>query len=354
MRKFTLYTLCLVAVISAMWGTPPPVYAANANINYVPLAPIDVTGSEVTSKSYNDALGDCQAPTCFPRYLRTIYNIGIVLAGLFAVVSIVRGGFTLMFTDSILGRSEGKSIILRALGGLVIVYSSYILMNMINPALGRDLDLALQFPHIPKVQDPTPLTVVTAADALAKALDDIRINQDKTQTEAKALEGTAKDLRLEAENPDLIPAQKEALLQQAVTAEAQAGALRDYNVAKDTVLKAKVNGNVFIANLTDTSMETLAQAQSELDGLQSSLNAIDGTLTKHLKTIADASTLDKDPAHASLYTNWATELKTQANAAKQEMKEKLGAAAEIAFRYKPLARENLKPLIRAINWGTTW
>src|SRR3989338_4364284 len=140
MRTIFIYTLGFMAVLSAMWVTPLPVQATN--VNYVPLAPIDVTGSEFKTGE------PCRAPTCFPRYLRTLYNIGIVLAGLFAVVSIVRGGFTLMFTDSILGHSEGKGIILRALGGLVIVYSSYILMNMINPALGRDLDLALQFPRV--------------------------------------------------------------------------------------------------------------------------------------------------------------------------------------------------------------
>src|SRR3989338_7760600 len=143
MRTIFIYTLGFMAVLSAMWVTPLPVHATN--VDYVILAPLDVTGSEFTSTGPNS---ECRAPTCFPRYLRTLYNIGIVLAGLFAVVSIVRGGFTLMFTDSILGHSEGKGIILRALGGLVIVYSSYILMNMINPALGRDLDLALQFPRV--------------------------------------------------------------------------------------------------------------------------------------------------------------------------------------------------------------
>ncbi|OHA20697.1 MAG: hypothetical protein A2759_03740 [Candidatus Taylorbacteria bacterium RIFCSPHIGHO2_01_FULL_49_60] len=145
MRKILIFNVCLLAVIGALAAIKAPaVYAAQTE-NYVPLAPIDVTGSEFTSTG---PTAECRAPGCLPRYLRTIYNVGIVLAGLFAVVSIVRGGFELMFTDSILGRMEGKGIILRALGGLLIVYSSYIFMNAINPGLGRDLDLALQFPSV--------------------------------------------------------------------------------------------------------------------------------------------------------------------------------------------------------------
>jgi hypothetical protein len=77
-----------------------------------------------------------------------VYMLGVALAGLFAVFSIVRGGFSLLFTDSILGHSEGKTQILQALGGLLIVYSSYILMNQINPQLGRDLNLSLALPRI--------------------------------------------------------------------------------------------------------------------------------------------------------------------------------------------------------------
>lgn len=200
MRTILTYSLCFVAVLSAMWVTPPPVYAAN--VNYVPLAPIDVTGSEFTSKGYaagNNLISDCIAPTCFPRYLRTLYNIGIVLAGLFAVVSIVRGGFTLMFTDSILGHSEGKGIILRALGGLLIVYSSYILMNLINPALGRDLDLALQFPRITIQEEKSTLTVVNYDEIernfakLRKDIADTTKDKERHEQDLKELEKAVGD-----------------------------------------------------------------------------------------------------------------------------------------------------------------
>lgn len=118
-------------------------------LNYIPLTPLPFTGDcapeDIAAKKTH-----C-LPTTVPnlgRYLRGVYMLGVALAGLFAVFSIVSGGFTLLFTDSILGHSEGKTKILHALGGLLIVYSSYILMNQINPQLGRDLNLSLALPRI--------------------------------------------------------------------------------------------------------------------------------------------------------------------------------------------------------------
>ena len=188
--------LFIVIALFVVGQGPFIAHASPQSINYVPLAPIDVPGSELTSPGFNEANSKCQAPTCFPRYLRTIYNVGIALAGLFAVVSIVRGGFELMFPHSILGRSEGKGIILRALGGLLIVYSSYILMNAINPGLARDLDLALQFPRVKKTPEVKPLTVEQMSEYQYGLLRDARVVNDawragertRLQNEIAALE----------------------------------------------------------------------------------------------------------------------------------------------------------------------
>ena len=159
MKTLLTYILCAVAIFSfAVTIEAPFAYATGKA--YVPLAPIDVEGSEFTSTDQCVFDSDPNTPSCLGRYLRTIYNIGIAMAGLFAVFSIVRGGFTLLFTDSILGHSEAKGIILRALGGLVIVYSSYIFMNQISPSLGRELDLSLDFKRITIQEDKGTLAVI--------------------------------------------------------------------------------------------------------------------------------------------------------------------------------------------------
>jgi hypothetical protein len=128
----------------------PPVVP---QIGYTPLAPLPETGP--CSNTDTARIKSGQQTHCLPTevntlggYLRGVYILGVALAGLFAVFSIVRGGFQLLWTDSILGHSEGKAMILRALGGLLIVYASYILMNTINPQLARDLNLELALPEI--------------------------------------------------------------------------------------------------------------------------------------------------------------------------------------------------------------
>lgn len=199
MKTLLIYTLCVIAVFSVVVKVGTPLAYASG-VNYVPLAPIDVPGSEFTSKTFSQN-SECKAPTCLPKYLRTIYNIGIAMAGLFAVFSIVRGGFTLIFTDSILGHSEAKGIILRALGGLVIVYSSYIFMNQISPSLGRELDLSLNFDRITIREDLSTLSVVNSeltAQQLQKLSDSTdarrKILNDKISDYSEQLKTKTGDL----------------------------------------------------------------------------------------------------------------------------------------------------------------
>lgn len=166
--KSAVHTFIVLSFLSVFFAGISQVFATD---NYVPLTPIQYTFpsdapddceeravvlaklNTLENKNGNTAYlqaltayKECQ--TSLPAYLKGIYIGGVVIAGFLAVFSIVRGGFTLLFTDSILGHSEAKGIILRAIGGLLIVYASYILMNAINPQLGKDLDLSLSFPQI--------------------------------------------------------------------------------------------------------------------------------------------------------------------------------------------------------------
>lgn len=174
-RLFTQTILLVMTLLSVGVFT----HTAFAQQDFIPLAPIDTGGAggesftgcsalDVSGSGDFDATGKwvwSQKPGCLPKYLRTLYNTGVALAGLFLVFSIVRGGFELMWTDSILGKLEGKKIILQALGGAVIVYSSYLLMNVINPQLADDLNLALDFPRVQVKTVPVELQpVMTLTD----------------------------------------------------------------------------------------------------------------------------------------------------------------------------------------------
>lgn len=178
------YAFAVLALAFLLFATV--VYAQG----FTPLAPIDTGGAREDSfLGCEDA--EIQSKQCLPKYLRTVYNTGIALAGLFLVFSIVRGGFELMFTDSILGKLEGKKIILQALGGAVIVYSSYLLMNALNPQLGRDLNLNLDFPRVKVKEIPVELRA-TLTDQQFELLREATARRDAE------LQGVAANLREEA------------------------------------------------------------------------------------------------------------------------------------------------------------
>ena len=212
--------LCLSFVLSAFL-TPfllPATASASGtvNINYTPLAPIPGTVTNDKLCEQTPTPPGCKV-TNLGSYLRGIYMTGVALAGLFAVFSIVRGGFSLLFTDSILGKMEGKSIILRALGGLLVVFASFVLMDTINPALGRDLDLNLKFPQkniVPFVGQVTPLR--TPEEAYNKFLDDALKRAQGTSAKAQSIQLEREQLQLRIEHGEYKDEAEAEIINQAI------------------------------------------------------------------------------------------------------------------------------------------
>jgi len=68
-------------------------------------------------------------------YLNTIYLVIISLAGLFAVIKIALGGFQYMLTDIVTSKDNAKKDILGAVLGLIIILSTFIVLNTIYGGL---------------------------------------------------------------------------------------------------------------------------------------------------------------------------------------------------------------------------
>jgi hypothetical protein len=68
-------------------------------------------------------------------YLQNLFYILLGLAGVAAIVQIVRGGLMYMTPDSIGGKTEGKKLIREALTGLILAIASALILNEINPNL---------------------------------------------------------------------------------------------------------------------------------------------------------------------------------------------------------------------------
>ena len=91
--------------------------------DYTPLAPL------------NDSQNKPIPVNDIPGYLNGLFVLIIGLSGILAVIVIIYGGVLYMSTDAYTGKAEGKSLIVRALWGLLIIALSYIILYTINPNL---------------------------------------------------------------------------------------------------------------------------------------------------------------------------------------------------------------------------
>lgn len=93
-----------------------------AQEEYVPLEPIPGLNINVGSSGEGG----------LATYLNDVFVYGVGLAAVLAVLYIVWGGFKWMSTDSVTGKSEGKTIISQALLGLALVLSTYLILYTIG------------------------------------------------------------------------------------------------------------------------------------------------------------------------------------------------------------------------------
>ncbi len=247
--------------------------------DYVALTPLTLQTGDTSILSTKNFIGctkaEFAAHACLPKYLRWLYTAGVLLAGFLAVFSIVRGGFSLLWTDSILAHSEGKGIILRAIGGVLIVYSSYILMNAINPQLAQDLNLSLAFPQIKAIKPTGGLVPTTEEDI--KLLEKARADAQVDIKEASKLEGEIATL--------------EDKIKTAGPAEAAALKLELQGKEADKAIRES-SGTLKL----EQGAATVAEHQKDVGSIRTAKGVIDGTFNTDIKALTDAGRIDEAQA----------------------------------------------------------
>ncbi|MFW0862088.1 MAG: pilin [Candidatus Komeilibacteria bacterium] len=130
MFKLTKTIPLLIFVFSLVVLIATPALASNSTqIQFIPSTTIPgsdfVAGSAIDINS--GSLG---------QYILAIYNYGIGLVAVLAVVMIMFGGYKWIFAaGNASSIGSAKSTIISALVGLVLALGSYLLLNTINPAL---------------------------------------------------------------------------------------------------------------------------------------------------------------------------------------------------------------------------
>lgn len=123
------YTLSVFAVALIAHG----VDAQATQSTYTSLAPLPGTENVVTSGSGS-----------FAQYINALYNAALIVAGILAVVMITLGGIEYMASDTPFSKADGKAKIYNAIIGLLLLLSSYLILNTINKQL---LNLDINIPN---------------------------------------------------------------------------------------------------------------------------------------------------------------------------------------------------------------
>jgi|GEM_PF-2010393 len=114
-------------------------------INFIPQVSIPSSEFQVgsgvlagTKKTVNSAAGDTQymETDLLPKYIKAIYNYGLAIAGILAAIILMGGGILWLISSGDSSKiTQAKELIIGSISGLVILFSAYLILNTVNPAL---------------------------------------------------------------------------------------------------------------------------------------------------------------------------------------------------------------------------
>lgn len=140
-----LHIVCILGVLSVMLLSPLDSSFALTGpqvTQYEPLAPLNTGSGKVTSGTY----------------IPNLFRLGIGIAAGLAVLAIAYNGLKYMLSDVVTNKSEAKAGIGKALLGLLLALSCFLILRTINPAL-TDLDFGNTVPTLPtdiNIEPPPP------------------------------------------------------------------------------------------------------------------------------------------------------------------------------------------------------
>lgn len=102
---------------------PSVVFAqSNTGVDYEPLVEVPLPGVEEGDNS-------------FTGYLNGLFTFAIGIAVALAVLMVALGGVRYMSTDAVSGKREGLSMVNAAIGGIILILLSWLILRTINPGL---------------------------------------------------------------------------------------------------------------------------------------------------------------------------------------------------------------------------
>jgi hypothetical protein len=146
---FLAQIFCAFVILSPVVIASPAAVATDAqkkSLDYYPEVQIPVPGSDLnkastTVGSYKETnvagtITGYMYSNLLPRYIRTLYDYGLMIAGILAAIVLMGGGLIWLTSGGDSGKvTQAKELITGSISGLVILLAAWIILNTINPDL---------------------------------------------------------------------------------------------------------------------------------------------------------------------------------------------------------------------------
>ncbi|HEY9584504.1 MAG TPA: hypothetical protein VJI33_02930 [Candidatus Paceibacterota bacterium] len=172
-------------------------FAVDSYTELAPLPGTDTAQSEACRNGTGPCVIDFRSSDTLGRYINGLYKLAVAGASVLAVLMIIVGGFNYVATDAMNAKEEGKSIIKKALGGLLLVLASWVILYTVNPQL-TSLKIAsdkLEYRDLSDLFDRGLAAQKAYGEALDKRIADYTLSRE----EADNLKETARAMQADLE-----------------------------------------------------------------------------------------------------------------------------------------------------------
>jgi hypothetical protein len=248
-----------------------------------------------------------------PSYIvKNIYGISIAIAAILAVGMIIWAGIQYATTEAITGKSDAKRHWMGAIGGLLLLLSSYILLRTININLvNQNLDLGTPTgcTETGANGETQPCGVNEYADILKSTREALAAQATQLTQKQEALRLEIADLELERSNLEAQNKLDEAyVLQQQIEAKETelASINQDFRINRnyDVVAHTSYNGyEYFNSAVGDLANYTIDENNKSI--FQTQLNEVGASITTFQNRVTDTMTAIRNSQTSSgapLYT----------------------------------------------------
>lgn len=139
---FFLFFFAQLSSAITIAALPWPAQAADNynSLDYTPQIQIPVSGSDLNKAStkvgsYNSATG-VMTSDLLARYIKALYDYGMIIGGILAAIVLMGGGVLWLISAGDPSKiNQAKELISGSLVGTVILFSSWLILNTVNPDL---------------------------------------------------------------------------------------------------------------------------------------------------------------------------------------------------------------------------